>query len=206
MKRAHSAWILFASLHTLVACTVPMEEDEEELSTDTQADTQNSCTDSSVSLLQPNGAAVNFQYPRCSFADSAATSTSYTYDQPLCRNKFVTEVRQVNGRAFTPFVEVVPPAPITAQNVCEAIVIVGEAWGDTSNNNWTSLGSITTVGVWHPAACGPFLCIPASCQLRFNISSSKIGFTRVRVAGFGASLGLFKGIVRTGVNGGPGPC
>lgn len=209
MKRTHSAWILFAGLHTLVACGVPMED--EQLSPETEAVASQeqalyeSCTDSTASLSQPDGAAVTFQYPNCSYADSAATSTNSTYDQPLCANKFLTEVRQVNGRPFTAFVEAVPASAITTQSACEGLAITGYAWGDTGSG-WTSLGSVSTTGVWHPGSCGPLFCFPASCQVRFDIASRSGGFTRVRVAGFAAALGIFKGIVRTGVHAGPGPC
>ncbi len=164
-----------------------------------------SCTDSGVSLAQPDGAAVNLQYPNCSYADSAAASIDASYDQSLCPNKFVTEVRQVNSRFVQPFVEAIPASEITTESVCEGVAITGYAWG-LGASGWTSMGSVSTTGVWHPGSCGPLFCVPASCQLRFNVGSGGAGYSKVRVAGFAAALGIFKGRVRTGVRSGGGPC
>jgi hypothetical protein len=209
MKRTLSPLILLAAIPSLVACGAPADEElaspEAEAIQSQEQALYESCTDSAVSLVQPDGAVVTFQYPNCSYADSAATSIDGTYDQPLCANKFVTEVRQVNSLPFTAFVEAVPASEITTQSACEGIAITGYAWGD-SGRAWTALGNITTAGVWHPASCGPLFCVPASCQLGFNIASRSGGFYRVRVAGFAAALGVFKGRVRTGVHAGPGPC
>lgn len=163
-----------------------------------------SCTSSAVSLSQPDGAALTFQYPRCSYATTAATSMDGTYDQSLCPNQFVTEVRSVNGLPFTAFVEAIPASTITSQSACEGIAVHGAAWG-LSGNNWVNLGSVSFAGTWHPASCGPLLCFPAYCDLSQSIVSTS-GFSKVRVTGWAAALFLFKGRVRTGVSGGPGPC
>jgi hypothetical protein len=45
--------------------------------------------------------------------------------------------------------------------------------------------------------------IPASTITTESVSS---GFSKVRVAGFAAALGIFKGRVEAGVYGDPGPC
>ena len=164
-----------------------------------------SCVDPAVSLAQPDGAAVNLQYPNCGYADISAISIDGTYDQPLCPHKFVTEVRQVNNRAFQPFVEAIPASTITTESACEGIAITGNAWG-FDGTSWDPLGSISTTGVWHPAVCGGLFCFPAYCQLRFTFPSVSGGYSKVRVAGFAAALGIFKGRVETGVHGGPGPC
>jgi hypothetical protein len=190
------------------ACDLTMEEVEllsrgsaEEIGTEDYE----SCTDPAVSLAQPDGAAVNLQYPNCGYADVSATSIGGTYDQPLCPHKFVTEVRQVNNRAFQPFVEAIPASTITTESACEGIAITGHAWG-FNGSSWVSLGSLATTGIWHPASCGGLFCVPASCQLRFSLPSVSSGFSKVRVAGFAAALGIFKGRVEAGVYGGPGPC
>lgn len=163
------------------------------------------CTSSAVSLSQPYGQAVTFQYPICSVTDSAAKSDSTSYGQELCPNHFVTEVQGINNRPFTAFVELVPsPGTQFTQGSCEGQVITGTAWG-YSGSTWTELGSISSNGVWHPGGCGGLFCVPASCQVRFNIANAS-GYSKARVAGFGAALGVFKGIIRTGVQAGPGPC
>lgn len=211
MKRTFSPLILIAATQLLAACGPATEEEgllpePEAVGSQTQA-LYESCTDRGVSLVQPDGAAVTFQYPHCSYADSAATSVDGSYDQTLCPNKFVTEVRQVNGLGFQPFVEAVPASPITTQSACEGIAILGYAWGlSSTTNTWVSLGTVNTAGVWHPAACNDLFCFPASCQLRFNFPAAGSGFSKVRVAGFAAALAIFKGRVKTGVSGGPGPC
>ena len=137
-------------------------------------------------------------------ADSATTSVDGTYDQPLCPNKFVTEVRQVNGHWFQPFVEAVPASTITTESACTGIAITGYAWG-FNGSSWVSLGSVSSTGVWHPTSCGMF-CIPAYCQLRFSLPSVSGGYSKVRVAGFAAARGIFKGRVTSGVRSGGGPC
>jgi hypothetical protein len=210
MKRTLSALILLSSTRLLMACGPATEEeqlpiDSEAVATQTQA-LYETCTDSTVSLVQPDGAAVNFQYPNCSYADSAATSVDGTYDQSLCANKFVTEVRLVNNLPFTPFVEVIPASEVTTQSACEGVAITGYAWGLASRGGWTSLGSVVTAGVWHPQSCGDLFCFPAYCSLRFDIGGVRSGFSKVRVAGFGAALGIFKTRIKTGVHAGPGPC
>ena len=191
------------------ACGTPMDEEllpsqEGTVASQTQG-LYESCTDSAVSLVQPDGAAVNLYYTNCSYADSAATSVDGTYDQPLCPNKFVTEVREVNDRGFQPFVEAVPASTITTESACTGIAITGYAWGFTGRS-WMSLGSVSSTGIWHPAFCGPLLCLPAYCQLQFNMPSVSGGYSKVRVAGFAAALGIFKGRVTCGVHSGPGPC
>lgn len=211
MKRTSSPLILLAVTHLLAACGPAAEEDPllseaESVESQTQALSE-SCTGSAVSLVQPDGAAVTFQYPRCSYADSAATSVDGSYDQTLCPNKFVTEIRQVNSRGFEPFVEAVPASAITTESACESIAITGYAWGlNSTTNTWVSLGTVSTPGVWHPGWCGDLFCIPASCQLRFSFPAVSGGYSKVRVAGFAAAFGVFKGRVRTGVHSGPGPC
>jgi hypothetical protein len=181
------------------------EVDEAIAAGEFQTEGVETCIDPGVSLIQPDGAAVNLVYPNCGFADISATSTNGTYDQPLCPNRFVTEVRQVNNRAFQPFVEAIPASTITTESACEGIAVTGNAWG-FNGSSWASLGSISTAGIWHPAACGGLFCFPAYCQLRFAFPSVSSGYTKVRVAGFAAALGIFKGRVETGVHGGPGPC
>ncbi len=211
MKRVISPLIVLVATQLLAACGPAMEEEglppeAEALESQTQA-LYESCTSSSVSLAQPDGAAVTFQYPHCSYGDSAATSVDGSYDQTLCPNKFVTEVRQVNGLHFEPFVEAVPASPITTESACEGIAILGYAWGFNSRaNTWTSLGTVNTAGIWHPASCSGIFCFPASCQLRFAFPQVSGGYSKVRVAGFAAALAIFKGRVRTGVWSGPGPC
>ncbi len=209
MKRTMSALILLATTRLLTACgpasgEEPLPAESEAVESQTQA-LYESCTDSAVSLVQPDGAAVAFQYPNCSYADSAATSVDSTYDQTLCPNKFVTEVQAVSGRFFTPFVELVPASDITSQSTCEGAAITGYAWG-FNGSTWTSVGSVSTTGIWHPASCGGLFCFPAYCQLRFDIGAGASGYSKVRVAGFGAALGIFKARVKTGVHAGPGPC
>jgi hypothetical protein len=210
MKRTLSSLVLIAAARLLSACG-PAEVDDGQLPVEGEAlESQSqalyeSCTDSAVSLAQPDGAAVTFQYPHCSVADSAATSVDGSYDQTLCAHKFVTEVRQVNGLWFEPFVEAVPASAITTESACESIAITGYAWG-YNRAGWTSLGSVVTAGIWHPQSCGDLFCLPASCQLRFSMPSVSGGYTKVRVAGFAAALGIFKGRVKTGVYSGPGPC
>ena len=211
MKRIISPLIALAATQLLAACGPVTEEEElppeaKAVESQTQA-LYESCTDSAVSLAQPDGAAVTFQYPNCSYADSAATSVDGTYDQTLCPNKFVTEVRQVNGLWFEPFVEAVPASTITTQSACEGIAIAGYAWGlSSTTNTWTSLGTVSTAGIWHPQSCGGLFCFPAYCQLRFSFPTVNGGYSKVRVAGLAAALGIFKGRVKTGVWSGPGPC
>jgi hypothetical protein len=207
MKRTLPSLILLAATQLLAACGAPTEEEQlltqdELLETREQA-LYESCTDSAVSLAQPDGAAVTFYSPNCGYADSAATSNDGTYDQPLCANKFVTEVQQVNGRPFQAFVEAVPASTITTESACEGIAITGYAWG--YNGSWVSLGSVSTTGIWHPAVCNG-LCWPAYCSLRFNVGGQVSGYSKVRVTGFAAALGIFKGRVKSGVHAGPGPC
>lgn len=207
MKRTLPPMMMLAAACFLAACGTEQEEAQlspEAVESQEQA-LYESCTDSAVSLVQPDGAAVNLQYPNCSYADSAATSIDGTYDQPLCANKFVTEVRQVNGVWTEPFVEAVPASAITSQSSCEGIAITGYAWGLTGRG-WVSMGSVSTTGVWHPASCGGLFCFPAYCQLRFKVGAGGSGYSKVRVAGFAAALGIFKGRVKTGVRAGPGPC
>ncbi|SET01588.1 hypothetical protein [Stigmatella erecta] len=136
--------------------------------------------------------------------DSAASSPDGTYDQTLCPNHFVTEVRAVNNRPFTAFVEFLPASTVDTQSVCEGQAISGTAWG-YNGTAWTQLGSISTTGVWHPGGCGGLFCEPSTCQVRFNIASAS-GYSKVRVAGSAAALGLFKGRVRTGVWTSTVPC
>lgn len=210
MKRTlFNLTLMLATSQLLMACGPalegePLPAESEEVGGQTQA-LYDSCTDSAVSLLQPDGAAVTYVSPNCSYTDSAATSVDGSYDQTLCPNKFVTEVRQVNGQFFQPFVELVPASEVTTQNACEGAAITGYAWG-LSGTTWSSLGNISTNGVWHPASCNGLFCLPASCQLRFDIGSGRSGFSKVRVAGFGAALGIFKARVKTGVRAGHGPC
>jgi hypothetical protein len=211
MKRIISPLIVLAATQLLAACGPATEEEgllpeAETLESQTQA-LYESCTSSAVSLAQPDGAAVTFQFPHCSYGDSAATSVDGSYDQTLCPNKFVTEVQQVNGLWFEPFVEAVPASTITTESACEGIAIAGYAWGFTSRTNtWTSLGTVSTAGIWHPASCSGMFCFPAYCQLRFAFPAVSGGYSKVRVAGVAAALGIFKGRVRTGVWSGPGPC
>jgi hypothetical protein len=183
-------------------------EMEEEQAVESQAQAlYESCTDSAVSLVQPDGAAVTFQYPNCGYAESAATSTDGSYDQPLCTHKFVTEVRQISGQYFDAFVEAVPASAITTESACESIAITGYAWG-FAGRGWTSLGEVSTTGTWYPASCTGMFCFPAYCSLRVDVASVSSGhyYSKVRVAGMAAAFGAFKGRVRTGVYSGPGPC
>jgi len=198
-------------LATMIALWIPSlggcaaePEPQPPLAEQPEALNEFSCTNNGVSLAQPDGAAVTMQFPHCSIADSAATSSDGSYDQPLCPNQFVTEVRQANGLPFTAFVEGVPASTITTQSACTGVLINGAAWG-FNGASWVSLGTVQFTGIWHPASCGDLFCFPASCQLRFNIASGS-GYTKVRVAGFAAALAIFKGRVRAGVRAGPGPC
>lgn len=209
MKRTLSPMILFAATQLLAACGVPMEEEQspfqdEAVQTQEQAISE-SCTNSAVSLAQPDGAAVTFRDADCGYENSAATSIDGSYDQPLCSHSFVTEVQQVNGRSFTAFVEAVPATTDVTEYACGGVLITGKAWG-YNGSSWVSLGSVSTTGVWHPESCGDLFCFPAYCQLSFSIGNMRSGYSKVRVAGFAAALGVFKGRVRTGVFAGPGSC
>lgn len=211
------AGLLFAT-QSLAACVMGMEEDgslalEEEgasasasASIDQRAQElgESTCTSWWVNLNQPDGAKVTFQYPRCSYATSSATSIDNSYDQSLCPDQFVTEVREVNDRPFTAFVEAVPDSAPSSESECEGIAVYGKAWGH-NGSSWVDLGSIDFAGTWHPASCGPIFCLPAYCDLSESIVSAS-GYDKVRVAGWSAALFLFKGRVETGVTGGPGPC
>ncbi|MFP2895523.1 hypothetical protein [Corallococcus sp. 4LFB] len=58
-----------------------------------------------------------------------------------------------------------------------------------------------------PSAPSPGLLFPNGfCVLRFNIGSGGSGYSKMRVTGFGAALGVFKARGRTGVRVGNGPC
>jgi hypothetical protein len=195
--------VILLCMQSLIGCAAQPEPDPI-VAEQPQELNEFSCTSSGVSLAQPNGAAVNMQYPNCSIVDSAATSNDGTYDQSLCPNQFVTEVRQANNHPFTAFVEAVAASTITSQSVCNGILVNGAAWG-FNGTSWVTLGTVQSAGVWHPASCGPLFCFPASCQLRFNIASGS-GYSKVRIAGFAAALAIFKGRVTTGVRAGPGPC
>lgn len=210
MRRPLSSLTFLLAAQLLAACGIPTEE-EQLTSQDEVIQAEgplqalsDTCTDSRVSLAQPDGAAVNLYYPNCGYANSAATSNDSSYDQPLCTNKFVTEVRQVNGRWFSAFVEAIPATTDITESACKGIAITGSAWG--YNGTWVPLGNLSTTGVWHPASCNPLFCLPASCQLRFEFATAYGGYSKVRVAGFAAALGIFKGRVRTGVYSGGGPC
>ncbi|MDC0713284.1 hypothetical protein POL68_32780 [Stigmatella sp. ncwal1] len=208
-----SGAVLLAAVQLLAGCGTEVEgepfapDDSAEVLGSSEQAALSTCTDSGVSLVQPDGAAVTFQYPSCSFADSAATATDGTYDQPLCANRFVTEVRAVNNRPFSAFVELVPVANANiTESVCESQAILGTAWG-FNGRGWIQLGEVSTAGVWHDnSGCTGPICLPSSCQFRFTIASVSGGYTKVRVAGLAAALGVFKGRVRTGVHAGPGPC
>jgi hypothetical protein len=159
-----------------------------------------SCTSSSVSLVQPNGAVRVIYDSRPRDGDIMGRSDDATYDQALCPHNFVTEVQQVKGREFYAFVEAVPASSNITESACRAIAITGSAWG-FKGTGWTPLGDLTTAGVWHPATCNS-LCFPAYCQLRFTIAyrSSGNGFSKVRVAGNAAVFGVFKTRVQTGLS------
>lgn len=202
-NQVRSVAVLLGVGQLLAGCGSGLEEAQETGAV--AQELSSSCTSSAVSLVQPDGKAVAFQYPNCSIADSAADSVDATYDQELCPNRFVTEVQGVNNRSFTAFVELLPANGTQfTQSSCEGQVISGTAWG-YAGTAWTELGSVSSAGIWHPASCGELLCLPATCQVRFNIASAS-GYSKVRVAGSAAALGLFKGRVRTGVRAGPGPC
>ncbi|ADO69322.1 hypothetical protein [Stigmatella aurantiaca] len=208
-----SGAVLLVAVQLLVGCGTETQgeslspgDSSEELGSSEQA-AVSTCIDSGVSLVQPDGAAVTFQYPSCSFADSAATSLDGTYDQPLCTHRFVTEVRTVNNRPFSAFVELIPaPNATITESTCEGQAIAGTAWG-FNGRGWVQLGEISTAGVWHDnSGCTGPICLPSYCQFRFTIANVSGGYTKVRVAGLAAALGVFKGRVRTGVHAGPGPC
>lgn len=208
MKRILSPLILVGA-QLLAACGATTQDEQTSpqagvVQVASQRQALDTCTDSGVTLAQPDGAAIAFQYPNCSYADSAATSIDGSYDQPLCPNKFVTEIQQVYGRPFSAFVEAIPATSSITESACNGVAIVGTAWG--YNGTWVTLGSVSTTGIWHPASCSGFLCFPAYCQLRFNIANVSGGYSKVRVAGLAAALGVFKGRVKTGVSAGPGPC
>ena len=209
MKRTlFNLTLMLATSQLLMACGPalegePLPAESEEVGGQTQA-LYDSCTDSAVSLLQPDGAAVTYVSPNCSYTDSAATSVDGSYDQTLCPNKFVTEVRQVNGQFFQPFVELVPASEVTTQNACEGAAITGYAWG-LSGTTWSSLGNISTNGVWHPASCTVVLpprLVPAPVR-HWQWAQWLQQGARGRLR---AALGIFKARVKTGVRAGHGPC
>ncbi|SEU35534.1 hypothetical protein [Stigmatella erecta] len=209
-----SGAVLVVAVQLLAGCgaegegePLPPGDSTEVLGSSEQA-AASTCTGSGVSLVQPDGAAVNFQYPSCSFADSAAASVDGTYDQPACTHRFVTEVRGVNNRPFSAFVELLPVAGANiTQSACEGQAIVGTAWGLNGLGWWVQLGEVSTTGIWHDSSgCTGPICLPSSCQFRFTIANVSGGYSKVRVAGMAAALGVFKGRVRTGVHAGPGPC
>lgn len=208
MRFTTSSTLLLAS-SLLAACGVPQDEapsspvSDESLARNAQA-VDDSCVDSGVTLAQPDGAVVAFSLPHCSYANFSATSVDGTYDQPLCPHHFVTEVQNINGNAVQPFVEAIPAGTMT-ESACKGVAILGSAWG-YRNGAWVALGSVNTTGIWHPAVTGPIFSFPAYCQLSFNIGSSVSGYTKVRVTGLAAALGIFPGRVSTGVSGGNGPC
>ncbi|PTL75712.1 hypothetical protein [Vitiosangium sp. GDMCC 1.1324] len=208
MRHLSRPSMLLATL-LLTACGAPLEDDassapdtDDSLASQTQA-VDDSCVNSGVVLAQPDGAAVTFQYPHCSFAYTSGTSNDGTYDQPLCPNRFVTEVQQVNNQWFEAFVEAIPASTMT-ESACKSVAIVGTAWG-YNGVKWVQLGTVSTAGIWHPATTGP-ISFPAYCQLYFPIANVSGGYSKVRVTGMAAALGVFKGRVRTGVYSGPGPC
>ncbi|RKH74752.1 hypothetical protein [Corallococcus aberystwythensis] len=206
MRFSSSAALLFAaSLAT--ACGGPLEEEtatsdvaEESLASQEQ-DLDESCVGSDVVLAQPDGAVVTAVFPHCSYADASAASNDGTYDQPSCPHRFVTEVTGLGGNYAQPFVEVIPATSNVTESACKGIAISGSAFG-YKNGVWFGLGSVTTTGTWYPAT----LFWPAHCSLRVNIGTGGSGYSKMRVTGLGAALGVFKGRVRTGVRIGNGPC
>ncbi|ADO74722.1 hypothetical protein [Stigmatella aurantiaca] len=79
------------------------------------------------------------------------------------------------------------------------------AWG-YSGSTWTEVGSLSTAGIWHEGGCDVGgSCSSSRCELYFMFTSGS-GYSQVRVAGFAASLGIFKGRVRPGVLAAPGAC
>ncbi|NOK08433.1 hypothetical protein [Corallococcus exercitus] len=200
-----AAFVFAASLAT--ACGGPLEEEapgaevvDESLASQEQG-VDESCVGSSVVLAQPDGASVAAVFPHCSYADAAAASNDGTYDQPSCAHRFVTEVTGLAGNYAQPFVEVIPASSNVTESACKGLAIAGAAFG-YANGYWYSLGSVSTTGTWYPA--GPFF--PAFCGLRVNIGSGGSGYSKMRVTGLGAALGVFKARVRTGVRIGNGPC
>ncbi|RKH01108.1 hypothetical protein D7V97_29385 [Corallococcus sp. CA053C] len=209
MRLTSSAALLFAaSLAT--ACGGPLEEEpqtapvvDESLASQEQG-VDESCVGSSVVLAQPDGASVGVVYPRCSYADFFGTSNDGTYDQTSCPHRFVTELTNLNGTFARPFVEAIPATANVTESACKAALIAGAAFG-YANGYWYSLGNVSTAGIWHPATPGP-ISFPAYCQFRFSIGNGASGYTKMRVTGIGAALGVFPMRVRTGVSVGNGPC
>jgi hypothetical protein len=200
-----AAFLFAASLAT--ACGGPLEEEtpgaevvDESIASQEQG-IDESCVGSDVVLAQPDGAIVTAVFPHCSYADASAASNDGTYDQPSCPHRFVTEVTGLGGAYVQPFVEVIPATSNVTESACKGIAISGAAFGFKSGF-WYAMGSVSTTGTWYPAS--PFW--PAYCSLRVNIGTGGSSYSKVRVTGLGAALGVFKGRVRTGVRLGNGPC
>ncbi|AFE05971.1 hypothetical protein COCOR_04700 [Corallococcus coralloides DSM 2259] len=202
-----AALVFAASLAT--ACGGPLEEAprtadadvaEESIASQEQA-IDESCVNSTVVLAQPDGAAVTAVFPTCGYQDASAASTDGSYDQTECPHRFVTEVTGLAGNFAQPFVEVIPASTVN-ESACKGVAIGGAAFG-YKNGAWYGLGSVTTTGTWIP----PGLFFPNGfCVLRFNIGSGGTGYSKMRVTGFGAALGVFKTRVRTGVRLGTSSC
>jgi hypothetical protein len=206
--KVRSVAVLLGMGQLLAGCGAGLEEappSAQALASGEQA-LVSSCTDSGVSLAQPDGAAVNFYYPGCGLGVSAAASVDSTYDQPLCPHQFVTEVRAVNNRPFIAFAEMILADNVEmTRSVCEGQAITATAWG-YSGGTWTEVGSLSTTGIWHESGCDVGgSCYSSRCELYFMFTSGS-GYSKVRVAGFAAALGIFKGRVRTGVLAAPGAC
>lgn len=207
MRLTSSAAFLFVASLT-AACGGPLEEERAGTTDESVASQEQgldeSCTGSGVVLAQPSGASVAAYMPSCSIRDFAATSNDGSYNQTTCPNRFVTEVTGLNGWFAMPFIEAIPATTNITESGCKGIAITGAAFG-YKNGGWYPLGSVTTAGIWHPETPGPIV-FGAYCQLRFNVGTGASGYTKVRVTGLAAALGVFKGRVRTGVSFGNGPC
>ncbi|NBD09369.1 MULTISPECIES: hypothetical protein [Corallococcus] len=206
MRLTPSAALLFAA-SLCAACGGPLAEEHaaagvtDESVASQEQDLDESCVGSDVVLAQPDGAVVTAVIPNCSYSDSAAASNDSNYDQPSCPHRFVTEVTGLGGNFAQPFVEVIPATSNVTESACKGLAISGAAFG-YKGGVWWGLGELTTNGVWYPAT----LFWPAHCGLRFNIGSGGSGYSKIRVTGLGAALGVFKTRVRTGVRLGTGPC
>ncbi|MCY1047748.1 hypothetical protein OV208_41005 [Corallococcus sp. bb12-1] len=207
MRTSPTFALLFAaSLAT--ACGGPLEDAPPPVGDDSiesqEQGVDESCVGSGVVLAQPDGTSVTAIYPRCSTADFAGTSTNGSYDQTSCPRRFVTEITNLNGTYARPFVEAIPSTSNITESGCKGMLVAGAAFG-YANGYWYSLGNVSAAGIWHPAGTGP-ISFPAYCQLGFNIGNGGSGYSKIRVTGIGAALGVFPTRVRTGVNIGNGPC
>jgi hypothetical protein len=163
-------------------------EQPEALSTATQGLGELGCATMSVGGTPTQGAVISQPSWFCAFSNTA-TSPDASYGTSECPSQFVTEVRNVAGRAFN--FTVSTPGPISDSTTCNKLRLTLGAYGRRASG-WSSLGTVVLRGSWYSSG-GFSYCQFVQESGGISPVTGSEGFDVVRAAGSAYTLESLKG-------------